>query len=134
MTDKTAQGATKARGPGVAALEGSVEHTKVLLAQFREELMQLVADVQCDVDRLRKAASGDAVHRPEIDPEGVEERIAERRLADSVAAEQLTHRFRALTNQIVDERFEALDRLVRAKLTEADVLRNMGGRRSRLRR
>lgn len=125
MTDKAARHASQVRGPGVTALEASVGRTQQLLADFREELVELVAEVQRDVDRLREAALGNSSPRPTAGRERDDDVCADLRLAETLGMEQATDRIREITNAIVNQRFEGLDRLIKARLAETNALRNL---------
>ncbi|MEA3011390.1 MAG: hypothetical protein QOJ91_3082 [Sphingomonadales bacterium] len=139
MTQKTDRHADEAREPGVAALEGSIQRTQILLARFRKELAAMVAKVHRDVDQLRAAALGDGLLLPPDDPEALGEWDIECRLAGMEAAREGPILTRAMIDAIVDERmnarFAALDQLIRANLNASrNPLQNLGLGRSRLRR
>lgn len=139
MTEKTGRHADEAREPGVAALEGSIERTQILLARFRADLAGLIAKVHRDIDQLRAAALGDGLLLPPDDPEALGGWDIERRLVGMEAAREGPIPTRAMIDAIVDERmdarFAALDQLIRANLnTSRNPLQNLGLGRSRSRR
>lgn len=112
MTHEAAESANEPRPPGVAAVEGSLERTQDLLAQFREEVERLLLRVRHDVDQLREAALGEPGPLPWADPAGAGEARAERQIAEIVGQEQAILRTRALVNEVIDERFRNLNELI----------------------
>ncbi len=133
MADQAADDADDVRGPGVTALEASVDRTQMLLAEFRDELTRLVAKVHRDVDRLRQVALGDSPVPPPVGSERREEEDDERRLARMLGNDQAALN-RAMINEVVNERFTMLDELIQARLAHsANPLRNLNVGRSRRR-
>lgn len=130
MTKSAAQQGGETRGPGVAALECSVDRTQALLAEFRGELAQLIAKVHCDVDRLRDVAFGKSPLPPIIDPGSVGDSDAER-LAEALDGQQVNLRIRAMIDKRIDERFKSLDDAIRASLQATDPFQGLRSNLSR---
>lgn len=119
MTRKTAQDANDITPPDVTTVEGSLERTQMLLAEFRRDVARLLERVHRDVERLREATLGELGPLLGADRPDPEETRAERRIAEAIDEEQAMLRTRTMINEVIDERFRQLNELIhRAKVRQ----------------